>query len=165
MEQVIRFRLNRKPVRLVTDGDRMLLWVLRTELNLTGTKYGCGENQCGACTVLVDEEAVRSCHLPVREVAGKSVLTIEGLSQGRKLHPLQQAFVRHGAIQCGFCSPGMIMNAYGLLLKNGHPGRAEIMEAMEGNLCRCGCYSRILDAIEEVAADKAARETKGGKWK
>jgi carbon-monoxide dehydrogenase small subunit len=108
--------------------------------------------------------AVRSCHLPVQEVAGKSVLTIEGLSQGRKLHPLQRAFVRHGAIQCGFCSPGMVMNAYGLLLKKGHPSRAEIMEAMEGNLCRCGCYSRILDAIEEVAADKAATEKRGEKW-
>ncbi len=111
MKEIIKFRLNGKSTRLEVEGTRMLLWVLRTDLGLTGTKFGCGENHCGACTVLVNREAVRSCHLPVREINGKSVVTIEGLEKSGRLHPLQKAFVEHGAFQCGFCTPGMILNA------------------------------------------------------
>ena len=152
MEETIRFRLNNRPVSVTTDGKRMLLWVLRTDLGLTGTKYGCGENQCGACTVIVNREAVRSCQLPVKSVAGKEVLTIEGLARKTGLHPLQKAFVDHLATQCGFCTPGMILNAYSLLLKNPRPTREQIIESMDGNLCRCGGYSRIADAIQSAAA-------------
>jgi len=153
MNQTVRFKLNGRPITVTTDGERELLWVLRTDLELTGTKYGCGQNQCGACTVLVNGEAVRSCQYPLKDVAGKEVLTIEGLEQKGKFHPLQRAFVKHGAVQCGFCSPGMIINAYGLLLKNESPTKAQIIEGMEGNLCRCGSYSRIVDAIQTAAAE------------
>jgi len=160
MEQMVQFKLNNRPVRLTADGERMLLWVLRSDLGLTGTKYGCGESLCGACTVLVNQEPVRSCQFPLKEVAGKDVLTIEGMESNGAIHPLQKAFVDHGALQCGFCSPGMILTAYSLLLKNPRPTRAQILEAMEGNYCRCGTYSRILDAIESASA-----EMKGGKGK
>src|SRR5512139_2638188 len=127
MKEAINFRLNGKPTSVEVEGDRMLLWVLRTDLGLTGTKYGCGENLCGSCTVVVDKEAVRSCQLPVRDVRGKNVTTIEGLAKDGKLHPLQQAFVNHDALQCGFCTPGMIMTAYGLLLKKPNLTREEII--------------------------------------
>ncbi len=157
MQETIPFRLNNRPVSLTVDGDRMLLWVLRTELGLTGTKYGCGQSLCGACTVLVNKEAVRSCQLPVRDVRGKEVITIEGLSSNGKPHPLQQAFLDHNAYQCGFCTPGMLLNAQALLLRNPKPGKAEIMAAMEGNVCRCGSYGRIVRAIQAVAGS-----TKGG---
>jgi len=153
MVQTVRFRLNNRPVSVTTDGERELLWVLRTDLGLTGTKYGCGQNECGACTVLVDGEAVRSCQFPLKGVAGKKIITIEGLARRGKPHPLQKAFVQHGAVQCGFCSPGMIMNAYGLLLQNEKPTRAQIIEGMDGNLCRCGSYSRIVAAIQAAAAE------------
>jgi len=139
------------------DGERPLLWVLRTDLGLTGTKYGCGQAVCGACTVLVDDKAVRSCVFPVRGVDGTEVLTIEGLSSNGKLHPLQKAFMRHDAFQCGFCTPGMILHAYSLLLENPEPARAEILQGMENNLCRCGAHTRIIDAIQS-----AAEEMKGG---
>jgi carbon-monoxide dehydrogenase small subunit len=142
---------NGSPVRLTVDGERMLLWVLRTELGLTGTKYGCGQSLCGACTVLVDNEPVRSCQFPVKEAQGKSVLTIEGLSRNGKLHPLQQAFLDRIAYQCGFCTSGMILNAYALLLKKPKPTRAEIVEAMEDNLCRCSSYARIIRAVQTAA--------------
>ncbi len=158
MDQTIKFRLNNRPVSVSTDGERELLWVLRSDLGLTGTKYGCGQNQCGACTVIVNKEAVRSCRYAVKDVAGKEVITIEGLSSGGVMHPLQKAFVQHGAVQCGFCTPGMILNAYSLLLKNPRPTRAQIIEGMDGNLCRCGSYSRIVDAIQTAAA-----QLKGGK--
>jgi carbon-monoxide dehydrogenase small subunit len=158
MEQTLRFKLNSRPASVTTDGERMLLWVLRTDLGLTGTKYGCGQNQCGACTVIVNKEAVRSCQYPVKNAAGKEVITIEGLGTNDKPHPLQKAFAQRGALQCGFCSPGMILNAYSLLMKNANPSKAEIVEGMDGNLCRCGCYSRIIDAIQTAAA-----EMKGGK--
>ena len=151
MVESISFDLNGKPVRLDVDPGRMLLWVLRTELGLTGAKYGCGEGFCGACTVLVDETPVRSCRTPMGEVRGKSVLTVEGLERDGKLHPLQETFIEHGALQCGFCTPGMIMNAYGLLLKNPHATREQILAGMEGNLCRCAAHQRIVEAIEEVA--------------
>ncbi len=153
MDQTIKFKLNSRPVSVTTDGERELLWVLRADLGLTGTKYGCGQNQCGSCTVIVNREPVRSCQYPVKNVAGKEVITIEGLGANGKPHPLQKAFVQHGAVQCGFCSPGMILNAYGLLLRNAKPTRAQSIEGMEGNLCRCGGYARIVDAIETAAAE------------
>ena len=154
MKETIKFKLNGKSTTLQVEGERKLLWVLRTDLGLTGTKYGCGENHCGACTVVINREAVRSCQLPVREVAGKEVLTIEGLEKNGKLHPLQQAFVEQGALQCGFCTPGMIMNAYALLLKRPKPTRSQIIAAMDDNLCRCGAHKRILQAIESVSKGK-----------
>ena len=147
----VSFGLNGKPVSLTVDEDRMLLWVLRSDLRLTGTKFGCGESACGACTVLVDKKAVRSCVTPVKEVAGKEVLTIEGLGEGR-LHAIQQAFVNRHAFQCGFCTPGMIMTAYALLLKTPRPTREQIDEHMDDNLCRCGAHLRIVEAIQEAAA-------------
>jgi aerobic-type carbon monoxide dehydrogenase small subunit (CoxS/CutS family) len=151
MNETIRFKLNGKQTVLDVDGDRKLLWVLRTDLGLTGTKYGCGTSLCGACTVVINKEAVRSCMLPVRRVQGKDVTTIEGLAQGDKLHPLQNAFAEHGAVQCGFCTPGMIMNAYALLLKNPKLTREQIIMGMENNLCRCSAHKRIVQAIESVA--------------
>ena len=154
MTKTIRFRLNGKPTTLETDGDRTLLWVLRTDLGLTGTKYGCGEGICGSCTVVVGGEAVRSCAVPVSSVDGKEVLTIEGLAQGGVLHPLQQAFVEHGGLQCGYCTPGMIMNAVALLRANPKPSREAIVKGMEENLCRCGAHQRIVAAIEDVARGK-----------
>jgi aerobic-type carbon monoxide dehydrogenase small subunit (CoxS/CutS family) len=154
MAKTILFNLNGKSIRLTVDEDRMLLWILRTELGLTGTKYGCGEGLCGACTVLVNNEAVRSCQLPAKDIAGKEVLTIEGLAKEGELHLLQRAFMAHDALQCGFCTPGMILAAYSLLLKNPRPTREEIIEAMEENLCRCGAHTRIIDAIQTTAQVK-----------
>jgi aerobic-type carbon monoxide dehydrogenase small subunit (CoxS/CutS family) len=157
MKKSIRFRLNGHPAALDTEEDRTLLWVLRTDLALTGTKYGCGEGICGACTVVVDGRAVRSCQTSLKEIEGSEVTTIEGLARNGALHPLQQAFVDHGGYQCGYCTPGMLMNAYGLLLDTPHPSRQEIVDAMEGNLCRCSAYKRILSAIEDVAQEKGGR--------
>jgi aerobic-type carbon monoxide dehydrogenase small subunit (CoxS/CutS family) len=154
----IRFELNGRPITLDTDGSRTLLWVLRTDLQLTGTKYGCGTGFCGACTVLIDDEPVRSCSVPVSDVSGKSVVTIEGLAKNGKLHPVQQAFVKHEALQCGYCTPGMILTAVALLKKNPSPSRKEITEGLEYNLCRCGTHVRIFDAIED-----ASKVMKGGK--
>ncbi len=147
----IAFTLNGKPTRVTVDGERMLLWVLRSDLGLTGTKFGCGASYCGACTVIVDGAAVLSCSTPVKDVAGKRVLTIEGLSNNGKLHPLQEAFVKHAAFQCGYCTPGMILAAYALVHQTPRPSRDEILKQMEGNLCRCGAHLRIVDAIEEAA--------------
>ena len=152
MERTVSFTLNGKPAHATVDDERMLLWVLREDLGLTGTKFGCGEALCGACTVIVDRQAVRSCVTPVKEVAGKSVTTIEGLSQGGKLSPLQDAFLKHSAFQCGYCTPGMIMNAHALLLRTARPTRAQILKHMEDNLCRCGSQTRIVDAIQEAAS-------------
>lgn len=152
MSEPISFRLNGKPVQLDVDGDRTLLWVLRTDLGLTGTKYGCGESHCGACTVVVGKDAVRSCQLPVRAVRGKDVTTIEGLERDGRLHPLQEAFADAGGLQCGFCTPGMIMTAYALLLKTPKPTRTQIVARMEGNLCRCAAHHRIVAAIEQASA-------------
>ena len=160
MIETISFHLNGKPVSLKVDGGRMLLWVLRTELNLTGTKYGCGEGLCGSCTVLVNDEPVRSCQSPVRGIQGKHVITIEGLSKDGPLHPLQEAFVAQDALQCGYCTPGMILTAYGLLKKNPRADRQEIIKGMENNLCRCGAHGQIIDAIQT-----AAEEMKGGRKK
>ncbi len=154
MIKPIPFRLNGKRVSLTTDDERMLLWVLRSDLALTGTKFGCGESLCGACTVLLDGEAVRACSVPLKAVAGKQVTTIEGLAKNGRLHALQQAFLDHHAFQCGFCTPGMILNAYALLLKKPRPTRDQILQHLEGNLCRCGSHLRIVDAIEAVASPK-----------
>ncbi len=157
MEKNISFSLNGKPVRMTADPGRMLLWVLRSDLELTGAKHSCGEGFCGACTVLVDGDAVLSCQYPIQGVEGKEVLTIEGLAENGDLHPLQKAFLKHNALQCGFCTPGMILKAYELLLENPRPSAAEIAVAMEGNLCRCGSYNRIILAVQA-----AARGMQGG---
>ena len=158
MNETISFKVNEKSVSVATESSRPLLWVLRNELGLTGTKCGCGKGVCGACTVIVDDMAVRSCIYPVRSVKGKEILTIEGLEKNGKLHPIQEAFVKHDALQCGFCTPGMIMNAYSLLKRNPQPSRQEIIEDMEYNLCRCGAHIRIIRAIES-----AAQEMKGAR--
>ncbi len=147
------FTLNGKPVRLAVDDDRMLLWVLRYDLGLTGTKYGCGQALCGACTVLVDDEAVNACVTPVKDVAGRRVLTIEGLGREGRLDPLQQAFQDGHAFQCGYCTPGMILRAHALLRRTPHPTRAQVAEELEGHLCRCGSHVRILDAVEAAAKE------------
>lgn len=157
MKESIYFKLNDKPVNVTVDGDRMLLWVLRTDLGVSGPKYGCGAGLCGACTVLVDNEALLSCQTPVKKVKGREVLTIEGLAKNGRLHPLQKAFMKRDALQCGFCTPGMILKAHSLLSKNSRPSREEIIEGMDGNLCRCGAHMRIVEAIET-----AAQEMKGG---
>jgi aerobic-type carbon monoxide dehydrogenase small subunit (CoxS/CutS family) len=153
MVETITFKLNGKPASVTTDDKRSLLWVLRTDLGLTGTKYGCGIDVCGACTVLVNQEIERSCVFPLWAVKGKEVLTIEGLARNGDLHPLQKAFVEKDALQCGFCTPGMILQAYGFLQKNPDPTREEIIEGMEENLCRCGAHTRIIQAIEAAAAE------------
>ena len=158
MEKTIRFVLNGKKTELLIDPTSSLLWVLRNQLGLTGTKYGCGMGFCGACTVLIDNEAVRSCTLPVGDVEGKKIVTIEGLSKDGKLHPIQQAFIDHDALQCGYCTSGMIMNEVGLLHKNPKPTRQDIINGMEDNLCRCGAHVRIIQAVET-----AANSMKGGK--
>jgi len=151
MQRTISFTLNGKPTRVTVDDERMLLWVLRYDLGLTGTKYGCGIGLCGACTVIVGKEAVRSCSTPVKDVAGKQVLTIEGLSKDGKLHPIQEAFLKHHAFQCGFCTSGMILDAYALLQKTPRPTRAQIIRHMDDNFCRCGSHHRIVEAIQEAA--------------
>ena len=151
MKQKISFTLNRESVTVDVNGTESLLTVLREYLDKTGTKFGCGLGECGACTVLIDQKAVRSCMVAVEDVAGKDILSIEGLSSNGNLHPIQKAFVTHDSMQCGFCTPGMIMNAYGLLLRNPKPSRTEIINGMEENLCRCGSYNRIVDAIETAA--------------
>jgi nicotinate dehydrogenase subunit A len=152
----VSFTLNGKPTRLTVDETRPLLWVLRDDLGLTGTKYGCGEGLCGSCTVVVDGKAVRSCTTAVGDVAGKKVVTIEGLSAGT-LHPIQKAFVEHDAFQCGFCTPGMIMGAYALLLQNPKAGRDAIVKTLDDHLCRCGAHPRILKAVEQVARGGAVQ--------
>ncbi len=151
MIETIEFRLNDKPVKLAVDKERPLLWVLRSDLGLTGPKPGCGIGTCGACTVLLNQEAVRSCQIPVIDVKGKEVLTIEGLAKNGNLHPIQEAFVEHNALQCGYCTPGMILTAYSLLLKKPDLTEADIIKNMDGNLCRCGAHPRIVQAIQSAA--------------
>ncbi len=148
--------VNQKHYRLLVDSTRMLLWVLRDELELTGTKYGCGEGQCGACTVLLDGAPVRSCLTRLYAVAGKEITTIEGLAQGGKLHPMQEAFIEADALQCGYCTPGMILASVGFLKKTPQPNEAEIKRALEGNICRCGAHPRIITAVRMAAAQMAA---------
>ena len=145
-----------------SDPERLLLYVLRDELDLTGTKYGCGEGQCGACTVLLDGVPVRSCRTPLRLAQSKQITTIEGLEQNGRLHPLQEAFLHADAMQCGYCTPGMIMSGAGLLHATPNPSEAEIKRALQGNVCRCGTYPRIVAAVQ-MAARTAARTANGGK--
>ena len=156
MTETVAFRLNDQPVQVRVATDRTLLWVLRTELGITGPKYGCGISQCGACTVLVDHRPVRACNAPIKSVAGKDVVTIEGLAQGGALHPIQQAFIQHDALQCGFCTSGMLLVAHALLKNNPQPSRADIVDAISGNICRCTGYGQIVEAIE-LAAQRLAR--------
>lgn len=153
MEEMIRFELNGKKTEILLDPKMTLLWVLRTQFGLTGTKYGCGIGFCGACTVLIDKEPVRSCNTSMMDVAGKKVITIEGLAKDGELHPVQKAFMEHDALQCGYCTPGMIMNSVGLLLKNHDPSEKEIIQGMEDNLCRCGAHKRIVMAIQTAAKE------------
>ena len=157
MVENVKFTLNGKQTNLRVDKDRTLLWVIRTDLGLTGTKYGCGEGLCGACVVHVEGEAELSCQTTVGGVEGKEVTTIEGLARNGKLDPLQEAFIKHDALQCGFCTPGMIMKAHTLLSESPGPSRDEIIQEMDENLCRCGAHVRIVEAIET-----AAKEMKGG---
>jgi len=158
MIDTIKFKLNDKPLELKVDRERRFLWVLRSDLDLTGTKYGCGEGICGACTVLINNKATRSCQVTVKEIKGKEVITIEGLVKSGRLHPLQKAFMDQNALQCGFCTSGMILNAYSLLLEKPRPTEAEIIEGMDDNLCRCGAHVRIVRAIQS-----AAKEMRGGR--
>lgn len=155
MQRVLKYRLNGAERTLDTDDARTLLWVLRTDHGLTGPKYGCGAGHCAACSVLVDGALVRSCVTPLAAIDGKDVLTVEGLERDGMLHPLQQAFIDHGAFQCGFCTSGMLLGAVALLRTNPHPSRAEVVEALEHHLCRCGAHQRILAAIESVASPAA----------
>jgi len=156
--RVFELQVNGTKRRVEVDGERSLLSALRDELDLTGAKYGCGEGQCGACTVLIDGRAARSCLTQVASVEGKQITTIEGLERNGKLHPLQEAFMAVDAMQCGYCTAGMIMSGVGLLKKTPNPTDAEILRAMEGNICRCGTYHRIVAAIRQAAGgDKAAK--------
>jgi aerobic-type carbon monoxide dehydrogenase small subunit (CoxS/CutS family) len=152
MASVIELAVNGAMHRVETDPERSLLGLLRNELELTGAKYGCGEGECGACTVLLDGKPVRSCITAVGDCAGKQVRTIEGLSTDDKLHPLQQAFLDCGAMQCGYCTTGMIMSGVALLEKNSDPQPPDIVHHMNGNICRCGTYQRIVEAIGKAAA-------------
>ena len=157
MAETIKFKLNGQEKVLELTRERSLLWVIRTDYELTGTKYGCGMGHCGACTVLIDKKPVRACMVTGDFANGKNVVTIEGLRRNGELNPVQKAFIEHESLQCGFCTPGMIMNATGLLYENPEPSRNEIIEVMEENLCRCGSYGRIIDAIQA-----AANTVKGG---
>ena len=157
MKDTVRLSLNGRSATLEGGDDTSLLWALRTQTDLTGTKYGCGEAMCGACVVVVDGNPVRSCTTNLKAVAGRQVLTVEGLARGGKLHALQQAFIDHGAFQCGYCTPGMLLSAYALLHGNPAPSRAEIVAYMNNNLCRCGAHERILDAVEAAARQMGGR--------
>lgn len=151
MSATFRFTVNGKRTQVQTEPERPLLEVIREELGLTGTKYGCGEGQCRACTVLVDGKPVTSCLTPIRTVSGKKVTTIEGFAAEGKLHPVQQAFVEENAMQCGYCVPGMVLRAASLLDRTPQPSEQQIHEAMNGNLCRCCGYPRIVAAIRRAA--------------
>src|SRR5438552_3372269 len=151
MAYITELRVNGTTHRINADAERSLLGVLRDDLDLTGSKYGCGEGRCGACTVLLDGRMTRSCVTPMRETADKQVRTIEGLARGDRLHPLQEAFLRADAFQCGYCTPGVIMSALALLAQNLRPTREDIVRFLGGNICRCGTYPRIIEAIQEAA--------------
>ncbi|MFZ0731503.1 MAG: (2Fe-2S)-binding protein [Candidatus Sulfotelmatobacter sp.] len=147
----IRLAINGKSYSVDTDPQSSLLTVLREKLDLTGSKYGCGEGQCGACTVIIDGKSQRSCITRVGSVVGKKITTIEGISAGDRLHPVQEAFLEVGAMQCAYCTSGMIMTAVALLQKNPNPGPGDIVDSMDGNICRCGTYPRIVTAIQKAA--------------
>lgn len=148
----IQFRLNGEKIVCDTDGSTRLLDLLREDLHLTGTKEGCGEGECGACTVLLDGKAVNSCLIPAPSVSGKEVVTVEGLSRDGKLHPVQRAFMETGAVQCGFCTPGFIVATVALLSENPDPSDEQIRAGLEGNLCRCTGYAKIIEAVKKAAA-------------
>lgn len=150
-KETIRFTLNGKQVSLETDPQNTLLWVLRADLNVMGPKFGCGLGFCGSCTILLNDQPVRSCMLTIADADGKKLTTVEGLSVNGKLHPIQQAFADHDALQCGYCTPGMILTAYGLLKNNPDPTEEDIINGMENNLCRCGAHKRIVEAIKTAA--------------
>ena len=154
--------INDRPYTIEVDPQTSLLTALRDHLDLTGTKYGCGEGQCGACTVLIDGQAQRSCITKLSAVGQKQITTIEGLATGEKLHPLQEAFLKGGALQCGYCTSGMIMSGVALLNANPHPSRSEIVDFMDGNICRCGTYSRVIQAIQN-GGKELAESRKGAK--
>ena len=156
MRRIKELHINGSKGRIDAESDRSLLSVLRDDLDLIGCKYGCGEGQCGACTVLIDGQATRSCITTVGAAAGKKIVTIEGLEQCGRLHPIQESFLEADALQCGYCTPGMIMSGVALLAKNTNPSEQEIVQFMQGNVCRCGTYPRIVSAIR-----KAARAMKG----
>ena len=158
MAKVTNLNVNGKKMTVDVDGTASLLSVLRNDLHLTGSKYGCGEGQCGACTVLLDGQPVRSCITQTARAAGKQITTIEGLEKDGQLHPLQDAFIKADAMQCAYCTSGMIMAAAGLLSRNPKPARDEIIEGMNGNICRCGTYQRIIDAIQVASGQAKARE-------
>ena len=151
--QRIALTVNGERREVEADPDKPLLWVLRDDLRLTGSKYGCGAGLCGACTVLVAGEAVRSCTRPVGTLGGKSITTIEGLAKGERLHPVQQAWIDEDVAQCGYCQAGQIMSAAALLARTGAPSDAEIDAAMRGNVCRCGTYQRVRQAIHLAARE------------
>jgi aerobic-type carbon monoxide dehydrogenase small subunit (CoxS/CutS family) len=157
MQRISELKVNGASMRIDVDADRSLLSVLRDDLDLTGSKYGCGEGQCGACTVLIDGQATRSCITKVGAAAGKKITTIESLEKNGRLHPLQEAFIEADAFQCAYCTSGMIMSGFALLSKNANPSEPEIIRFMEGNICRCGTHPRIVAAIR-----KAAQSMKGG---
>jgi len=146
-------RLNGEEVSIQIRADALLLDVLRDQLGLMGTKEACGQGECGACTVLLDGQPVTSCLVPALKAQGREVLTVEGLASGGELHPLQKAFIEHGAVQCGYCTPGMLMSAKALLDRNPHPTEEEVKEAISGNICRCTGYVKIVEAIKAAAAD------------
>jgi len=152
MASITEIDVNGTKRRVEADPERSLLSILRDDLDLTGSKYGCGEGRCGACTVLIDGKATRSCVTPLGDCDGKQITTIEGLEHDGKLHPLQEAFLDTCAMQCGYCTAGMIMSGVGLLAKNAEPTLADIVRSMEGNICRCGTYARIATAIRQAGA-------------
>lgn len=160
MAAILDLHVNGQTHRVDADPSASLLSILRDDLGLTGSKYGCGEGECGACTVLIDGRAVRSCITPAASAAARPVITIEGLERDGRLHPVQQAFIDEGAYQCGYCTPGMVLSAASLLNANASPGDDEIRRAMNGNVCRCGTYSRILAAVRRAA--RASTEASHG---
>ena len=163
MAKVTSLTVNRKKLPVDVDSTVSLLSVLRNDLDLTGSKYGCGEGQCGACTLLIDGQPMRSCITQVGRAAGKQIVTIEGLEKEGKLHPLQEAFIKADAMQCAYCTSGMIMSAVGLLKKNPQPSESEIVEFMDGNVCRCGTYPRIVRAVQQAAKGMAGAAKGAGR--
>ena len=157
MPRVTKLAVNGESLRVDADPGDSLLSVLREQADLTGTKYGCGEGQCGACTVLLDGSPVRACITTVESTVGKEITTIEGLEKDGQLHPVQDVFLGVGAMQCGYCTPGMILSGVGLLDRNPNPTRADILHALEGNICRCGTYPRILAAVQKAAQIRKER--------
>ena len=158
MARITTLNVNGKKMTVDVDSTVSLLSVLRNDLNLTGSKYGCGEGQCGACTVLLDGQPIRSCTTQLGRAAGKQIVTIEGLEKDGKLHPLQEAFIKADAMQCAYCTSGMIMSASALLSKTPKPSRDDVISGMNGNICRCGTYQRIIEAIQIATGQINAKE-------